>query len=159
MAEPTKDPDGSVIDLFKTVARSISDRVSVFYGVLSDFEAKQDKEYPYIIIDPLAPTVLNNGAGIEYPIGLSVVDKDDPSGNEEETSEVWNRMQHLANQFYWKLERFSENPDLDLTQDIVLSDAQCTKIRKAPGSDVVSGVVVRFTMTVPNNFDYCDLYE
>lgn len=154
----------SVVQLLKDTAEMLEDRMQFGYGRTSDFNVKRDKQYPFIWLDPLnaSPTYSVNSTE-NYIKSWSVrmlfyqLDSEDSVPKEYQTildeMDIYvDKYINLLNQVYLKAnERARVIPD-----PIVITGITQDQFVKAT-ADILTGWIVTFTLTVPDQFDYCSI--
>jgi hypothetical protein len=142
------------------VAESLRDDVKFGYGRASDFNQIKDKQYPYIWLDPLQSTVAttedNIGFYETYSVNLSFYKFDEMDSTEEQYKLILDDVDDLVQKFIRKIQ---EDNDDDYTTGLKTWNTSIANISKQPFikvmADVLTGFILTFDLTVPDQFDYC----
>ncbi len=145
----------SVRTLIGNTVKRVDDSVKFGYGRASDFNSLHKKEDKRVLLDTLSSTLEYTEESYNltqtYQVGITFFKLDDIQGAEEQTAEVLDEMDTLCTKFIQALNLKTTN----LSQDIGV-----TQIRKSPvikvTVDCVSGFVLQFSLTVPDDFNYCE---
>lgn len=155
----------AVREFISDVAVSLADDVLFGYGRASDFNMRKDKEYPYVWLDPLQSTIAITGDGRAftetYNVSLSFYKFDSMDSTEDQYKLILDQVDVLVQTFIRKL---NENIEAQYEIPTVLAtyNTEITNINKSPFikvfDDCLTGFILSFSLTVPDNFDYCSIY-
>lgn len=152
--------------LIRDTAKSLADNIQFGYGRGSDFNLIRDKRYPYIWLDPLEAAGSfsdNNSHDFTKTWNANMVfyKLDESDSTEVQYSAILDETDLLVDQFIRKLNQFSEAQE-ELgnltTQEITITSVVQTPIIKVM-ADYMTGHTLSFSVTVPDKFDYCTLYD
>lgn len=147
------------------VARSLDSRVQFEYGTPSDVNSKRNKDVPLFYLNLLRRQIVPNQNYVAiYPVDIIIYMHDNPSGAEEETQKVLDEVDKLVYKFVHILMRADidgeENPfDNPTTQSIDIPGSIDVVPFVKQTEDVLTGFGLTFQMVVPDNFDYCSIYD
>lgn len=147
--------------LIEDTVRSIADKYSFSYARGTDANSQQ-KKYPYIRLDPLKQqinVVDNSSMSKVFNVTLVFYEKDNKENDEVNTTEILDKTDLYSDKFLAKL-NFTMNEDT--TEPLGSFNIEINNIRKDPFvkvlADVLSGYILQFDLTVPDQFDYCSIY-
>lgn len=160
----------AVRNFLRDTALSIRDDISFYYARESDFNPAisiKGKTGPKVLLLPLK----HNDEGAEdslslnrnYQVTMLFYDNDSMQGAQEETAAILDKTDILLRGFQAKLNLKSmdseEEADVLLGTDTVTVSNQSVTERIKFTADNVTGWEYEFTLTVPDQFDYCALYD
>lgn len=158
----------AVVDLLEDVAKAIGDNVKFGYGALEDFNTIQNKSYPFIWLYALKGQFVPGEEGkltsvVEFECTLNFLNLDNPKGAEYDTAQAWDTGFQIMEKYIHKLDEFllasqEEDEDSITTDTVRITRSRFEAGRKATG-DVLSGWTLDLTLEVPNDFDYCSIYD
>lgn len=138
--------------LIKSAVDALTQAVQFNSGRISEFNSERSNTYPYIWLEPLSVgTELNTN---QMPIDewnciLHVANKDAAGAKPEEYEGIVDQCDNIAQKFIHKL-----NAEVSGYKLITL-----TSIQREPfihkHADDVSGVMVSFTLTIPDSTNVC----
>lgn len=155
----------AVRDFIRDTALSIRDDISFSYARESNFNAIQDKTFPAILLKPLQydPERVDYATRRKYHVTLLFYDLDSMEGDEQETQDILDKTDELLGQFQAKINLKSvtteEDQSLTLSTDLIEITNETVTERIKFTSDNVTGWEYNFTLEVPDQFDYCSVYE
>lgn len=152
-----------VRDFLRETVRLVSDDLWFFYGRESDFDFSQDKSYPAVALSYLRSGTdrTNDTANRVYEVTAIFCDLDDKSGNEEQSQDVLDRMEVTLDRFMALLNRRDEVEDSEsvVTSEKITIENETREERIKFTSDFGTGWEVKFRLLVPDQFDYCTIYD
>lgn len=158
----------AVRDFIRDIALSIRDDATFFYARESDFNSIKAKPKGIkLLLLPLIHTDEKSDDSYStnrlYKVTILIFDFDKVQGAEEETQAVLDKTDEFLRQFQAKinlksLDSEAEADELLATDTISVSNETITERIKFT-SDMVTGWEYEFTLTVPDQFDYCALYD
>ena len=154
----------AVRTLISDTLKSIDDSVLFAYSRASDFNSLGKREDKRVQLDPLKQSLeFTNGSynlSKTYQVGMVFYRLDSLQGDEETTASILDEMDVLSDKFINKL-NFIFNEDT--TTDISAQHSELKSFKKESAikvtADCLSGWIVSFSITVPDSFDYCSLYD
>ncbi len=154
----------AVRDLLSDITKSLDPTISFGYGRLSDFNKIRDKKYPYIWSDVVSKSgsYTDNAINLTstYAVTLSFLDKDETANDENQTNPVLDKMMDLSDEFINKLNLsdFNESELATITDTLQITNITQNRVIK-DHADILTGWVVSFSLIVPDDFDYCSIYD
>jgi hypothetical protein len=153
----------SVRQLIRDTAKSLGDSVQFVYARKTDFNAIRDKKYPFIQLELLNSNAsfTNNTLTSSYPVAMTFYELDSLTGSEDSTTNILDATDDLAQSFIRKMNIFSFDEDDTVsisTKNIMLSNVKFQSFVKMT-TDCLTGWILTFDMEVPDDFDYCSLYD
>lgn len=147
----------AIRELFRDVTRSLSDKVQFGYGRRSEFNLIKNKRYPYVWLLPLSGGrrfINNNTTKVKtWSVNLVFLDMDKPDANEKESEKILDELDVYVDQWMQRLDDYSLRSD-DVIGDLTIGNDNQIPFYK-DDSDVTTGWLVTFQLTVSDNFDYC----
>lgn len=147
----------SVVNLIKETAQSLADNIKFGYGLDTDFNVQRDKSYPFIWLDPLTASpeyTVNNTENYQktWNVRMLFYQLDYKDSLPDQYSKILNDMDTIVDMFVQQLNgAYSwETGPVTLT----LSSISQQPFIKATG-DILTGWIVTFNLTVPDDFNYC----
>lgn len=144
----------SVRLLIEDVAKSLGDNIQFTYARTSDFNAEQDKKYPYIVLDPLT-------AGAEFAVdgvynysktwncNMAFYGLDNMGSDQDHYKLILDEMGDYVDNFVNKLNKYAYDSD-----KILIASINQTAFIKTT-KDVLTGFLLTFSLSVQDDFDYC----
>jgi hypothetical protein len=153
----------SVRQLIRDTAKSLGDSVQFVYARKTDFNAIRDKKYPFIQLELLNSNAsfTNNTLTSSYPVAMTFYELDSLTGSEDSTTNILDATDSIAQSFIRKMNIFSFDEDDTIsvsTKNIVISNVKFQSFVKMT-TDCLTGWILTFDMEVPDDFDYCSLYD
>lgn len=155
----------AVRQLIRDTSKSLGDSVQFVYARATDFNAIRDKKYPFIQLELLNSNASFSESNVtltsNYPIAMTFYELDSVTGSEDNTTKILDETDELAQAFMRKMNLFSFTEDDTVavaTKNIVLTNFKLQSFVKMT-TDCLTGWIMRFDMEVPDDFDYCSLYE
>lgn len=152
-----------VRDFLRETVRLVSDDLCFFYGRESDFDFSRDKTYPACAIAYLRNGTdrTNDTANRVYEVTAIFCDLDDKSGNEEQSQDVLDRLEITVDTFMAFLNRRdeTEDPEAIVSAEKITIENETREERIKFTSDFGTGWEVKFRLLVPDQFDYCKIYD
>lgn len=157
----------SLVDLLEDVAKSLADNVQFGYGAIEDFNSIPNKTYPFVWLYPLeGQFVTGDGkltSAVEFGVTMNFLNLDNPKGAEFDTAQTWDTGFQTMEKYVHKLDEFilgdpEEEAEAIVTDMVRITRSNFEAGRKATG-DVLSGWVLKMTIEVPSDFDYCSIYD
>lgn len=154
--------------LIQDTVKSIDRDILFEYARESDFNSIQTAASRRVRLDPLKETVnlIEDSLSFTktYKVGLIFYKLDSLQGAEKETALILDDMDALSDEFLVRLNRFSLAEDDQIINNEVSSNTiEISSISKDPFikvlASMLSGFIVQLTITVPNTFNYCSVYE
>lgn len=156
----------AVRDFISDKAKALGDNIKFGYGKASDFNQIKDKKYPYVWLDPLSSSVNPDENFVEtYNINLVFYKFDAPDSTQDEYKLILDQCDKLVQEF---LRRIDEDLDEDITeqslterfysQNIGISGITKTPVIKVT-ADCLTGFTLNLSLTVPDTFNYCSIYD
>jgi hypothetical protein len=153
----------AVRQFIQDIAESLRDDVKFGYGRASDFNQIKDKQYPYIWLDPLTSslTTMEDNIGFfeTYTINLSFYKFDEMDSTEEQYKLILDDVDDLVQRFIRKIQE-DNTDDYDTPLKLTTWNTRIENINKQPFikvmADVLTGFILTFDFTVPDQFDYCN---
>lgn len=153
--------------LIRDAVKSVRDEVQFIYGRKSDANAVKNKRLPFVTLSPLTSTANLTDDSFNltttYSIGLVFYRMDDLQGNEEGTAKVLDEMADFADKAIQYLNRSGEDYGESIQDGLTTDMVKLSNIRKEAVikvmSDMLTGWIVEFDLIVPDNFDYCSIYD
>lgn len=154
--------------LIRDAVKSVRDEVQFVYGRESDANQIKDKRKPFVNLSPLKATAkfTNDSYNLTttYQVGLVFYRLDDQNGTEEETAKVLDQMSDFADKALHFINKSDDDEGESIqTTNITFDNVTIANIRKTPVikvlADCLTGYMLEFDLTVPDNFDYCSIYE
>jgi hypothetical protein len=142
-------------------AKSLRDDVTFGYGRGSDFNQITNKLYPYIWLDPLNSTInYTEGQFTEtYSVSMIFYGYDKADSSEKEYSLILDQTDELVQKFSRVLQEDLLTDSNSLIETFQTQNVSIDSFNKSPFiklmADVLTGWVVTFNLTVPDQFDYC----
>lgn len=151
----------AVRELIEAKALAVADNVNFGYGRGSDFNQIKDKTYKYIWLDPLTSTILIGEDQVnfveQYNISLVFYGFDAPDSTQDQYKLILDETDVLVQKFLRDLQNDLLNDDT--TIQLTSNNIAISGIAKQPVikvmADVLTGWIVTFNLTVPDNYDYC----
>lgn len=148
---------GAVVDFLKSKVEGLGDDVKFGYGRATDFNQIKDKKYPYVWCDPLTSTIAVTEESLlsveVYNVSLVFYKYDRADSTEEQYKLILNETDTLVRQF---LRDIHEDFTDDVSESVRSANTRIENISKEPVikvmADVLTGWIVRFTLTVPDAF-------
>lgn len=155
----------AVRQLIRDTAKSLGDSIQFVYARATDFNAIRDKKYPFIQLELLNANASFNESNVtlnsSYPVAMTFYQLDSLTGAEDQTTNILDQTDDLAQAFMRKMNLYSFSEDDTVaiaTKNIVLTNFKMQSFVKMT-TDCLTGWIVRFDMEVPDDFDYCSLYD
>jgi len=154
----------SVRQLIRDTAKSLGDNIQFVYARKTDFNQIRDKKYPFFQLELLTSNATFNPSNINltsiYPIVITVYQLDSLDGAEDETTQILDDTDLLAQGFVRKLNQsLNEDTTILISEDTtVISNVSFTSFVKMT-TDCLTGWIIKFNLEVPDDYDYCSLYE
>lgn len=156
----------AVRELIRDTALGLQDNINFGYGRGSDFNQIKNNRYPYIWLDPLISTLGINEDNLinseTYSISLVFYKFDKPDSTEKEYQLLLDETDKLVQGFIRKLNEDLVN-GFDTPKTLRTHNTAITNIAKQPVikvmADCLTGWILTFDFTVPDQFDYCSIYE
>lgn len=158
----------AVRNFIRDVVLSIRDDASFFYARESDFNAIKNKPKGIkVLLLPLKhdDTRVEDSFATnrDYKVTLLIFDFDKLQGSEVETQGILDRTDVFLRQLQAKLNL--KSLDSEAEADLTLGTDQITIANESIDerikftSDMVTGWEYNLTMTVPDQLNYCDIYD
>lgn len=147
----------SVRILLEDVAKSLSDKIQFGYGRRSEFNLIDQKRYPYIWLLPLTAGrrfVNNEGTKTKtWNVSIIFLDEDKADSDAKETEKIHDDLDLIVDQYIQRLDDYYLN-SRDVVGYVTIRNDNQTPFYK-DDSDINSGWLVTFQMTVSDDFLYC----
>lgn len=153
-----------VREYIRDTVKSVSDKISFSYARESDFNAIRGKKFPAALLMPLnyTATITDFSRTLEYDCSVLFYDLDAKGDDEKTTQKILEKIEPLVTQFMVKLNlkslTVSDDPEGDVTSEKIVISDQTMKARIKFTSDIVTGWEVTFKLSVPDPFNYCNIY-
>lgn len=154
----------AVREFIRDKALALGDNIKFGYGRSSDFNQIKDKKYPYVWLDPLTSSVnLDSNFTETYNVALFFYRYDSADSTEEQYKLILDTTDKSVQTFLRLInEALNDDDSQDLTS-LQSRNIEITQVTKEPVikvmADVLTGWIVRFSLTVPDTFNYCPIYE
>lgn len=155
----------AVRQLIRDTAKSLGDSIQFVYARKTDFNSIRDKKYPFIQLELLNSSAQFNSSNVTltsvYPVAMTFYQLDSLQGAEDDTTQILDSTDDLVQAFMRKMNllSFSEDDSVTVsTANIVLTNFKLQSFVKMT-VDCLTGWIMTFDMEVPDDFDYCSLYE
>lgn len=151
------------VELFlSTIVKSVRDDIDYAYARQSDFNSIPDKSIVCCTLDPLNHLENpNTNFTTDYPVNMFFYMQDDKDGTEAEWQERLNKTAEIVEIFTRKLNRAIE--DEDQTEGIRTDNTSMSPVQVSAAirvlADCFTGWTVSFTLTIPDTFNYCAVYD
>lgn len=148
----------SVVQLLEDTARSLSDSVLIGYGRRTDFNQKQNKSHQCIWFLPLTASpgfAVNDVENYlkRWNVIVVFLEKDTTDSKEDEYKPILDTTDNLVDRFVIALNNWHLN-NSDTVGATTLTGFQQSPLFK-DNSDIFTGWILSFTLTVPDDFNYC----
>jgi hypothetical protein len=146
----------------RDTVKSLRDDITFSYARQSDFNALSDKTSVCVVLDPLKATrtYVDTALHSNYNIALFFFKQGEREDTEEQFALLLDDTYDIVDKFLAKLNR---DDSVDTTAEIHTDLLQFSPIQVEPAikvlADVMTGWIVTFTLTVPDKFDYCSVYD
>lgn len=138
-------------------AKSLDDKIQFGYGRRSDFNIPNDKCYPFVWMLPLtASTVLNStdrSRTKTWNIILVIIDIDKSSSVEKQYDDILDAMDDIGDKLIQRIDDWYQS-ERDIVGTLTITNINQTTIIKQD-SDIHTGWLFTFQMTVSDDFEYC----
>lgn len=155
----------AVRQLIRDTAKSLGDSIQFVYARKTDFNSMRDKKYPFIQLELLNSSAAYNDNNTTltsiYPVAMTFYQLDSLTGSEDATTNTLDITDDLVQKFIRKMNLFSFSEDDSVvvaTKNIVLTNFKMQSFVKMT-VDCLTGWILTFDMEVPDDFDYCSLYD
>lgn len=153
--------------LIRDAVKSVRDEVQFIYGRPSAANQVKDKRLPFVNLSPLTSSAQFTDDSYNhtttYAVRLVFYKLDDLQGAEEESTKILDEMSDFADKALHFVNRSGEDESDSIQTDVTADQVTITNISKEPVikvmADMLTGWILEFDMTVPDNFDYCSIYE
>ena len=146
--------------LIEDTAKSLGDNIQFDYGRKSDFNVLRDKKYPFITLDPLnasASYADNNVSNYSksYQASMAFYQLDKEESDQTQYACILDEMNELADKFINKLNFQADALCIDSDMIIITGMNQQPFIKAT--ADILTGYIMNFTVTVTDDFNYCEV--
>lgn len=156
----------SVRTLIEDTVKAVDDSVRFGYARASDFNSIGIREDERAHLDTLVSnlTYTNGSFNLTRTFNVSIMfyALDDMQGAEEQTAKVLDRMDALAIKFIQKLNKYSElysdSENAKASDQLEITNINLEPLIKVT-KDACTGFALRFNLIVPDDFNYCNLYD
>lgn len=155
----------AVRDFLKDKVLELGDNIKFGYGRSSDFNQIKDKKYPYVWCDPLVSTVnIDENFTETYSVNLFFYRYDEADSTEDQYKIILDTTDESVQSFLRLLnEQLTNEDSLSLVERYQARNVGLSNVTKEPVikvmADVLTGWILRFNLTVPDQFDYCSIYD
>lgn len=154
----------AVRDFIRDTVLNTRDDLPFYYARESDFNAIKDKSSKFkVLLLPLQfdPQAVNYTTNRKYRITMLFYGLDSMQGAEEETQEILDQTDRILTEFRAILNKSidEEDSELYLSTDMIEIENEMVKERIKFTSDNVTGWEYSFNLLVPDQFDYCTIYN
>lgn len=141
--------------LIEDTAKKLGDNIQFDYARLSDSNLLRDKTYPFIQLDPL---IANSSFSVNntflysktWSIAMVFFCLDRADSIQEEYAKLLDQADDLLDRFIIKLNFYTDQSD-----DIIIQNINQRPFIKTKLADIATGFILEFTITVPDNWNYC----
>jgi hypothetical protein len=141
--------------LIETTAKSLGDDIQFTYARTSDFNAMRDKRYPFIALDTLSTNsqfAVNNSYNYSktWLINMAFYGLDNRESIGDDYKKILDDMDVLVDGFITKLNVTTQ----DSAGLLITAINQVAFVKTT--DDILTGFLLSFSITVPDNWNYCD---
>lgn len=155
----------AVRDFLSDKVRSLDDNIKFGYGRVSDFNQIKDKQYPYVWCDPLLSTInVDENFTETYSVSLFFYSYDEMDSTEDQYKLLLDQADNNVQAFIRLISESLQTEDsLSLVERYQTRNVGISNVTKEPIikvlADCITGWILRFNLTVPDQFDYCSIYD
>jgi hypothetical protein len=147
----------AVRTLIEDVAKSLADNIQFGYGRHTEFNQITNKRYPYIWLLPLNasrrfPSTEGTKTKI-WRVSIMFLALDKADSNEKETAAIHDNLDVFVDRFLEALDGWTHKPEVEVDDYAISNDNQIPFYKD--NTDVNSGWLLTFDITIPDYFDYC----
>lgn len=154
-----------VREYLRDTIKEVRDDISFSYARESDFNAIKNKRFPAVLLLPLIfDSERSSGSvGRTFHTTMLFYDLDKLQGTEQQTQDILDKTEDLLLKFQAKVNIRSltvdDDPEVKVTSEKIEISNERVKERIKFTSDCVTGWEYTFDMLVPDQLDYCDVYD